>query len=429
MPEDEQRRLDRFGRLQPPSFSGAGGEDAQGFLDMCQKILRTSDILETSGVSFTTFQFSGAAFSWWEAYERRRPSRREELRRQFEQLRQGDMSVMQQGEDQEVYKWPHLSATIAYDQRESVWCTFDKAVDIARQIEMVRSQERVEGEAKRPRGQEGFSGAPSGHGQTSFGALPAQSSSHAPSAQGSSVSGPSSGYCSARGSLQSLVTGRGCFECGDLGHIKRYCPRLTGDCHAKTVTLAMPGLPRAKWSSSIDYVPSRVISYLKAQRMVEKGFLSYLTFVRDVSTEDPVIDFVLVGAPFSWIDECEESFQRLKTALTTTPVLVLPSASGSYTVYCDTSRIGIGCVLMQKGRVIAYASCKLKTREKNYHVHDLEIAAIHLFKQKDLNFRQRRWLDLLKDYDISILYHTGKANVMANALSRRAESLGSLAYL
>ncbi|XP_070045995.1 uncharacterized protein [Nicotiana tomentosiformis] len=117
MPEDEQRRLKRFERLQPPSFSGAEGDDAYGFLDRFQRILRTAGILETSRVSFTTFQFSWAAFSWWEAYKRRRPvdatpliwqqfsvlflekfvsqSRREELRRQFEQLCQGDMSMTQ----------------------------------------------------------------------------------------------------------------------------------------------------------------------------------------------------------------------------------------------------------------------------------------------------------------------------------------------
>ncbi|XP_070029951.1 uncharacterized protein [Nicotiana sylvestris] len=117
MPDDEQRRLERFGRLQPPTFSGAEGEDAQGFFGKCQRMLHTTDILETSGVLFTTFQFSGASFTWWEAYERRRPvgappliwhqflilflekyvlhSHREELRRQFEQLHQGDMTVSQ----------------------------------------------------------------------------------------------------------------------------------------------------------------------------------------------------------------------------------------------------------------------------------------------------------------------------------------------
>ena len=69
------------------------------------------------------------------------------------------------------------------------------------------------------------------------------------------------------------------------------------------------------------------------------------------------------------------SFQKNKVALTTTPVLV-PIGSGSYTVYCDASHIGLGAVLMQDGKVIAYASRQLKVHEKNYHVHDLELAAI-----------------------------------------------------
>ena len=64
MTDDEQRRLERFERIRPPPFSGAESEDAQGFLDKCQRMLRTMGILETSGVSFTTFQFSGAAFKW-----------------------------------------------------------------------------------------------------------------------------------------------------------------------------------------------------------------------------------------------------------------------------------------------------------------------------------------------------------------------------
>ncbi|XP_070029860.1 uncharacterized protein [Nicotiana sylvestris] len=94
------------------------------------------------------------------------------------------------------------------------------------------------------------------------------------------------------------------------------------------------------------------------------------------SIASPLTKLTQKGDPFMWSDECESSFQRLKTGLTTTPVLVLPSSSGSYTVYCDNSRVGIGCVLMHEGRVIAYASRQLKSHEKNYPVHDLELDAI-----------------------------------------------------
>ncbi|WMV33458.1 hypothetical protein MTR67_026843, partial [Solanum verrucosum] len=89
-------------------------------------------------------------------------------------------------------------------------------------------------------------------------------------------------------------------------------------------------------------------------------------------------------------------------------------------VYCDASRVGLGCVLIQNGKVIAYASRQLKIHEKNYLTHDLELAASlqYVFSQKELNLRQRRWLELLKDYDMNILYHSGKANVVVDALSR-----------
>lgn len=158
---------------------------------------------------------------------------------------------------------------------------------------------------------------------------------------------------------------------------------------------------------------------------------------------------------FQWSDECEVSFQKLKTLLTTAPILTLPVVGEGFVVYCDASRIGLGCVLMQKGRVIAYASGKLKVHEKNYLIHDLELATVvfglkvwrhylygvhcevfmnhrslqYIFNQRDLNLRQRIWLELLKDYDMTVLYHPGKANVVADALSRKAVSMSSLSML
>ncbi|KAJ0510834.1 putative nucleotidyltransferase, Ribonuclease H [Helianthus annuus] len=116
-----------------------------------------------------------------------------------------------------------------------------------------------------------------------------------------------------------------------------------------------------------------------------------------------------------------------------------------FVVYCDASHTGMGCVLMQRGKVIAYSSRQLKVHEKNYTTHDLELGAVvfalklwrhylygikfviysdhkslqHLFNQKDLNMRQRRWMETLNDYDCEIRYHPGKANVVADALSRK----------
>ncbi|GJV01760.1 putative reverse transcriptase domain-containing protein [Tanacetum coccineum] len=148
---------------------------------------------------------------------------------------------------------------------------------------------------------------------------------------------------------------------------------------------------------------------------------------------------------FNWGEEQEYAFQTLKDKLCNAPVLALPDGSEDFVVYCDASGIGLGCVLMQRGKVIAYASRQLKIHENNYTTHDLELGAVvfalkiwrhylygtksviytdhkslqHIFSQKELNMRQRRWIELFSDYDCEIRYHPGKANVVADALSRK----------
>ena len=77
-----------------------------------------------------------------------------------------------------------------------------------------------------------------------------------------------------------------------------------------------------------------------------------------------------------WLDDCEKSFAELKTRLTTTSVLTLLEGSNGYVIYCDASRVVLGCVLMQRYMVIAYASREIKVHEKNYLTHDLELAAV-----------------------------------------------------
>ncbi|GJV05934.1 putative reverse transcriptase domain-containing protein [Tanacetum coccineum] len=148
---------------------------------------------------------------------------------------------------------------------------------------------------------------------------------------------------------------------------------------------------------------------------------------------------------FKWGDKQETMFQLLKQKLCSAPILALPKGSKDFIVYCDASIKGLGAVLMQREKVIAYASCQLKIHEKNYTTHDLELGAVvfslklwrhylygtkctvftdhkslqHILNQKELNMRQRRWLELLSYYDYEIRYHLGKANVVADALSRK----------
>ncbi|WMV13510.1 hypothetical protein MTR67_006895 [Solanum verrucosum] len=160
----------------------------------------------------------------------------------------------------------------------------------------------------------------------------------------------------------------------------------------------------------------------------------YRRFVKDFSIiASPLTKLLQKEVKFIWDDKCQESFETLKSLLTQAPILTLPIEGKEYVVYSDVSHNGLRCVLMQEGKVISYASRKLKPHELNYPTHDLELAAVvfalkiwrhylygekcHIFTdhkslkylgtQKELNLRQRRWLELIKDYDCTIDYHPG----------------------
>ena len=155
----------------------------------------------------------------------------------------------------------------------------------------------------------------------------------------------------------------------------------------------------------------------------------YRRFIKDFSRiVAPITRLTGKEVKFYWDDRCEEAFQELKRRLTSAPILIVLDRGQEYTVYCDALRVGLGCVLMQSGRVVAYGSRQLKNHDQNYPTHDMELAVVvfalkiwrhylygeefevyldhkslkYLFTQRDLNMRQRRWMEFLEDYDFTL---------------------------
>jgi hypothetical protein len=159
----------------------------------------------------------------------------------------------------------------------------------------------------------------------------------------------------------------------------------------------------------------------------------------------PITELLKKGNKYVWSEACEEAFKHLKKLLTTSPVLAEPDTTKPFDVYCDASGTSLGSVLMQEGRVISYSSRQLRRHEEHYPTHDLELAAVvmalrtwrhylhgnvihiymdhkslkYIFTQPDLNMRQRQWLELIKDYELEVHYHPGKANVVVDTLSHK----------
>jgi hypothetical protein len=157
----------------------------------------------------------------------------------------------------------------------------------------------------------------------------------------------------------------------------------------------------------------------------------------------PITELLKKGNMYLWSEACDEAFKHLKRLLTTSPVLAQPDTTKPFDVYRDASGTGLGGVLMEEGWVISYSSRQLRCHEEHYPTHDLDLAAVvmalrtwrhyllgnavhvytdhkslkYIFTQPDLNMSQRRWLELIKDYELEVHYHPGKANVIADVLS------------
>ncbi|GJR19759.1 putative reverse transcriptase domain-containing protein [Tanacetum coccineum] len=211
----------------------------------------------------------------------------------------------------------------------------------------------------------------------------------------------------------------------------------------------LPGLPPVRpVEFHIDLIPraapiARAPYRLASSEMKE---LSEQLFIEGFSKiVKPMTKLTQKGIKFDWGEKEKNTFKLIKQKLCSALILALPEGSKDFVVYCDASHKGLGAVLMQREKVIAYASRQLKVHEKNYTTHDLELGSVvfalkiwrhylygtrcavftdhkslqHILDQKELNMRQRRWLELLSDYDCDIRYHLGKANVVADALSRK----------
>ncbi|GJY67904.1 putative reverse transcriptase domain-containing protein [Tanacetum coccineum] len=186
-------------------------------------------------------------------------------------------------------------------------------------------------------------------------------------------------------------------------------------------------------------MPTKVRQFLRLARY-------YRRFIEGFSLiSKPLTKFTQKNKKYEWGKEEEKAFRMLKQKLCSAPILALPEGTEDFMVYCDVSLKGYGAVLMQREKVIANASRHMKVHEENFTTHDLELGAVvfalrlwrhylyetkcvvftdhkslqYILNQKELNLRQRRWIELLSDYDCEIRYHPGKANVVADTLSRK----------
>ena len=215
-------------------------------------------------------------------------------------------------------------------------------------------------------------------------------------------------------------------------------------------------------ASGVSVDPEKVeavMSWERSKSVFEiRSFLGlagyYRRFIEDFSRlAAPMTRLTRKEVKFDWDDRCQEAFQELKRRLTSAHILIVLDRGQGYTVYCDALRVELGCVLMQSRRVVDYGSHQLKNHEQNYPTHNMDLTAIvfalmilrhylygeqfevysyhktlkYIFTQRDLNMRQRRWMEFLEDYDFTLHYHPSKANVVADALNRK--SRGALASI
>ncbi|XP_070056276.1 uncharacterized protein [Nicotiana tomentosiformis] len=424
-------------------------------------------ILGTHRVDFTTFQLEGRARRWWHSHLFGRPagsspltwgqltrllldryiphSQREELRFQFEQLQQGQMLVTDyEARFSELSRHALMILPTEAERLQRFVAGLHSGIQatMAREVEMgtsyqlvVKIARRIEG--YRQRGREhmsrdkrfcysrGISGARCGGRGNSVVVDRVYQSCIVT-------------FCGYETRADLLLVDMTDFEVIlGMDWLSPYHTIL--DCHAKTVTLAIPELPRLEWKGSSVSTPSQIISFMKARHMVEKGYLSYLAYVQDTTAETPVIDLVPVVREFSGVFTSDfpgmPPDRDIDFCINLAPAVFMDLMNMVFIPYIDSFVIVfIDDILIYsrsmeeheqhlrvERRAIAYGSRHIKPHEKNYHVHDLEMDAIVQ--------ALKIWRHYLYGVSYEVYTDRRKVNVVADTLSRKAESMGSLAFI
>ncbi|GJU67097.1 putative reverse transcriptase domain-containing protein [Tanacetum coccineum] len=236
-----------------------------------------------------------------------------------------------------------------------------------------------------------------------------------------------------------------CHACGEKGHYANQC-RKTNNNNAQGRAYMLRDRNAHQDPNVVTVMEKKSDEKRLEDILVVREFLE--VFPEDLPGLPPVhqVEFQIdKNKKYIWGEDQESAFKLLKQKLCEAPILALPEGNDDFIFYYDASHQGLGAVLMQREKVIAYASRQLNYNEENYTTHDLELGAVvfalkiwrhylydtkctvftdhkslqHILDQKELSMRQRRWLELLADYDYEIRYYPGKANVVADALSRK----------
>jgi hypothetical protein len=200
----------------------------------------------------------------------------------------------------------------------------------------------------------------------------------------------------------------------------------------------------SKVKEVLDWKPSMTVSEVRSFLGLSGYYRRFIPNFSKITR--PVTALLKKENKYVWSDTCDEAFKHLKKLLTTSPMVAQPDTTKPFDFYCDASGTSLGGVLMQEGWVIAYSSRQLRHQNEHYPTHDLELATVvmalrtghhyllgnvvHIytdhkslkynFTQLDLNMRQRRWLELIMDYELEVHYQPGKANMITDTLSRKA---------